>query len=74
MVEEYEKQFESWFSKWSMQTNRLDIVSIAKQAFLAGFVAAQQGLHTDAAIVPPAEHIQNSDIVPAVESDSQPRR
>ena len=39
--------------------------------WLASF---QQGLHMDAAIVPPAEHVQNSDIVPAGEVDSQPRR
>lgn len=39
--------------------------------WLASF---QQGLHMDAAIVPPAEHVQNSDIVPAGEVGSQPRQ
>lgn len=36
--------------------------------------AAQQSVHTDAAMPPSAEPDSSSNIVPAVESDSQPRR
>ena len=36
--------------------------------------AAEQGLHTDAAIVPPVKADSQSDIIPAGEVDHQPRR
>lgn len=38
------------------------------------YKTAQHRLHMDAAIQPPAEHNQNSDIIPAGKVDSQPRQ
>jgi hypothetical protein len=38
------------------------------------FIRHLTPLALDAAIQPPAEHVQNSDIVPAVKVDTQPRQ
>lgn len=53
--------------KWS----KTDITVLLSNLALK---AAQQLYALDAAFLPPAEHVQNSDIIPAGKVDTQPRQ